>query len=111
MYFQHYLMKKGPPSRTLKESPEAYQIVRYVSLHWTFESDLYFNSIFPEPQTRNSRISGYRPNPELLITQTCDIMIVRSSIYEVLQLARSDILSSESPTKIQDIQGGETRFQ
>jgi len=69
-------------------------------------SDPYFNSIFLESQTRNPR-----GNEELLITQTCNVIIVRSSIYEVLQLARSDIFSLEDPTKTQDIQRGETRFQ
>jgi len=76
-----------------------------------FTSDLYFNSIFLESQTRNTRGSGYRPNAELLITQTCDAMIVRSSICEVLQLSRSDMFSLVDPTKPQDIQRRETRFQ
>ena len=112
MYFQHYLMKKEPPSRTPKESPEVYQIVRYVpSIHSTFESDLYFKSIFLESQTRNPRSSGYCPNAELHITQTCDVIVVSSSIYEVLQLARSDMFSLEDPTQTQDIQRGETRLQ
>ena len=56
MYFQHYLMKKGPPSRTPKESPEVYQIVRYVSLH---PLDLRIRSLL---QLYFSRVSDEKPS-------------------------------------------------
>jgi len=75
--------EKGPPSRTLKESPEAYQIIRYVSLH-PFDLrirsllQLYFSRVADEKLSRPwispKRRTPHSPN-------------LRSSIYEVLQRA------------------------
>jgi len=76
MYFQPLLHEKGPPSRTPKESPEAHQIVRYVSLHpldLRIRSllQLYFSGVADEKLSR----LWISPNAELLITQTYDVMI------------------------------------
>jgi len=56
MYLQHYLMKQGPLSRTPKESPEVYQIVRYVSLH---PFDLRIRSLL---QLFFSRVTDEKPS-------------------------------------------------